>query len=924
VICGYGGQSLFASARAQSTQARRAAVRLRARSLPGLRLDTVIQTVAARVGASVFSLGASIIAARTLGLYGRGQLAVLIAVPGVIGIMGLLGLDTANLRFAGQSHSAFRQVVWRALVFALAVGTAMAAAWWLAGLQWPLLRLGLDPRMALLSASLCPASLLLTLLGNAEIGRGRMAVYNVVMASTMAVYLAGVTTLLVSGHLTVVACFAVYGGSQVLGIVVLLGLATKRIQGDGEGVPMRQYSSYAVRAYLPNLVQYGMLRMDVPVIQVLAGTTAVALYTVALPFAEALLLLPVAVGLVLFPQVTSGVVNKAAAQKITVAVMIATTALACALAVAAPLVVPVLYGSPYRDSSIVVWAMLPGLIIFSAARTTQTYFFGTDNMRPVLMAAVAGVTAGLVALLVLVSRFGAVGAGIADSVGYAAFAAVILSRLYLAKPIGKGTTEQPLRTFISHALSETRRAVTARGNVWSAVFTSVVIAAAIGCGALSARSTIRTIEVIDALVLLLVIVIPDIGFYILALALPVSQTTFGTKVITAKDLLVLLVVCLIGQLAARRTFPPRLAMVVLGVTLVSYFVGSAALIGGFNVSNRDILGTFTLGGVLLIIPLIAGPHAVTRRTTLLFAFSAVGVALAEISTARSSLASSATISAVNSAATAAGQTGALNHNTEGAFLVLALCILLAYYPRARGGLAKLAIAAGIAVLLTGVAYSFSRASYFGALAVIAVFAVRRSVRGLIGATVAACCLVPLLPATVYARISTVWTNSSLDTSGVVRLDLWSSALRMFLHDPVLGVGYLHFSALLPAYYHNTSTYSTSAINFSGLPYAHNTLLTVLSQTGLLGIALVGTIAVLGWRHAWSATRRGNWAGESSLLAFVGIGICSAFGEPLFEPAVLAAFLIVVMAPRPADGPPRPVPDSQPAVKGDVRGVFIDA
>jgi O-antigen/teichoic acid export membrane protein/O-antigen ligase len=914
---------LFASARALPAQSWRAARSLRARALPGLRLGTVVQTVAARIGASIFSFGASIIAARALGPHGRGDLAVLIAVPGVIGIMGLLGLDTANLRFAGQSHSAFRQVIRRALVFALGVGTAMAAAWWLAGLLWPLLHLGLDPRLALLSAALCPASLLLTLLGNAEIGRGRTAVYNVVMAGTMAIYLAGIVTLLAADHLTVVACFAVYGASQVLGIIALLVLATKRVHDDGDGVPMRQYGSYALRAYLPNVVQYGMLRMDVPVIQVLAGTTAVALYTVALPFAEALLLLPVAVGLVLFPQVTSGAVNRAATQRIAIAVMITTTALAAVIAVAAPLVVPVLYGSPYRDSVTVVWSMLPGLIIFSAARTAQTYFSGIDNLRPVVMAAVAGVTAGLIALLTLVFRFGVVGAGIADSVGYTAFAAIILSHLYLKKPLAEKATLPPRKSPF-RVPRAAKCAATELSNMRSTIFAFVVMALAIGCGALSVRSTVRTIEVIDVLVLLLIIAIPDIGIYILAIAMPISQTTFGIKLVTAKDLLILVIACLIGQTVARRTFPPRATTAAIGIAVVSYFVGSATLIGGVSASTKDILGTLTLGCVLLSISLIAGPNLITRRATVVFAFSTVCVAVAEILTSRSSLAASANISAVNSAATAAGQTGALNHNTEGAFLVLALCVLLAFYPHARGGISKLAIAAGIAVLLTGVAYSFSRSSYFGALAVVAVFAMRRSVRGLIGASVAACCLVPLLPATVLARIGTVWTNSNLDTSGIVRLDLWSSALRMFIHEPVLGVGYLHFSDLLPAYYHNTGTYDISATNLSSLTYAHDTLLTVLSQTGLLGAALVGALIVMGWRRAWSAARIGNWAGESSVLAFIGIGVCSAFGEPLFEPAVLAVFLLVVLAPRRAEEFNNPKPDAHYAITGKARGAFIDA
>jgi O-antigen/teichoic acid export membrane protein/O-antigen ligase len=914
---------LFTSARALSAQSWRAARSLRARRLPGLRLGTVVQTVGARVGASIFSLGASIVATRALGPHGRGQLAVLIAVPGVVGIMGLLGLDTANLRFAGQSHSAFRQVVRRALVFSLGLGTAMAAAWWCAGLLWPLLRLGLDPRLALLSAALCPASLLLTLLGTAEIGRGRTAIYNIVTAGAMVVYLAGVVILLVAARLTVYTCSVAYGASQVLGIIALLMLATKRVHDDGADIPMRQYGSYALRAYLPNLVQYGMLRMDVPVIQVLAGTTAVALYAVALPFAEALLLLPVAVGLVLFPQVTSGAVNRAATQRIAITVMITTTAFAAAIAVATPLVVPVLYGSPYRESVTVVWSMLPGLIVFSAARTTQTYLSGTDNLRPVVMAAVAGVAAGMIALLALVFRFGALGAGIADSAGYTAFAAILLGHLYLQKPLPDGTT-LPLRKSLFRVLAAAKCAAAESCNVRLTAFCCIVMAIAIGCGALSAHNTVRTIEVLDVLVLLLVVIIPDIGFYILAIAMPVSQTTFGIKLVTAKDLLILVIACLVGQLVARRTFPARTGTAVLGIALVCYFLGSATLIGGVSVSHKDIFGTLTLGCILLGIPLIAGPSLTTRRAVVIFAFSAACVALFEIPTARSSLAASANFSTVNSAATAASQNGALNHNTEGAFFVLALCVLLAFYSQARGSIAKLAVVAGIAVLLAGIAYSFSRSSYFGALAVVAVFAVRRSVRGLIGASVATCCLVPLLPATVLARISTVWTNSNLDSSGVVRLDLWSSALRMFLHEPVLGVGYLHFSAQLPLYFQNTSTYDISAVGFAGLSYAHDTLLTVLSQTGLLGAALVGALIVIGWRRAWSAARIGSWTGESSVLAFIGIGVCSAFGEPLFEPAVLAAFLLVVLAPRRAEVFRQLKPDGRQAVTGKARGALIDA
>ena len=897
---GCGGLPLLNCARCLPGLPRRGARSLRA-WIPGLQLSTVAATVGARVGAGAFAFGASVIAARVLGPHGRGQLAVLIAVPGVIGTVGLLGLDTANLRFAGLSHSAFRQAVRRAVVFSLAAGTAMGAGWWTAGSLWPPVRLGLDPRLALLCAALCPASLLLSLLGTAEVGRGRTAVYNLVTAATAAVYLAGIVALQLTGPLTVIACFAAYATSLSLGAVALLALSTKRVHSDGGSVPLRQYSGYALRAFLPNVVQYGMLRMDVPVIQVLAGTTAVALYAVALPFAEVLLLLPVAVGLILFPQVTSGAVNRAAAGKIRVTVLVTTAALAGGIAVAIPVIVPHLYGPAYHGSVAVVWCMLPGLIIFSAARTTQTYLSGTDNLRPVVIASAAGLAAGLVTLLALVARLGAPGAGIADSAGYAVFAVTVLggpriSGMRFKRPFVGKVTPSLLR--LRHYASCQVRCVMAKFRPVQPTALGLVTAAiALGAAALSTRDAATVVAVLGVLLLLIIVATRDIGLYVLAISIPVSQTSFGTTLITNKDLLLLIIVCVVGRAGARRIALPQARTVALGIAAVFYFLVSTVLVGGGNANNHVLRGPLILIVVFLSFPLIARADLTTRRAAVVFAFSAACMALVEIPTSRSSLASSGNVPTVNSAAVAASQSGALNHNNEGAIFVLALCVLLARYSRTRRSIARFAVAAAIAVLVAGVAYSFSRSSYLGALAVLAVFAVRRSIRGLLVSAVAAGCLIPVLPTAVSARIGTIWASSGLDTSSLTRLQLWSSALRMFVHQPVLGVGYLHFSAQLPAYFQGTISSDPATLGFSGFDYAHNTFLTVLSQTGLIGAALVGALIISGWRCAWSATRAGDWVGESALLAFVGIGVCSVFGEPLFEAAVLAAFLLIVLAAR---------------------------
>lgn len=862
-------------------------------AVPGIRPATIAGTVAARIGGSLLSFGAGVITARSLGPHGRAMLALAIALPAIFGVLGVLGLDNANARFAGRSHSAFRQAVGRSVVFSATGGTALAATWLLAGLRWPALRLGLDPRLALLSALLCPVSLLVTLLGTAEIGRGRVTVYNQVTVAAVVVYVAGVIVLQLTGHLTVTSSLLACGGGQAVAAAALLLLAGVRTQPDGERVSLRRYGGYACRAYLPNVAQYGMLRMDVPLIQVLAGTSAVALYAVALPLAEGVMLLPTAVALVMFPGVTSGAVGSAEARRIGQAVVTATALLAGAVALAAPVAIPAVYGGPYRGAVTVVWWMLPGLVCFSVGRTPQAYLAASDQLNRVILATATGIAAGLAGLLLLTPRFGAAGAGAADSLGYLAFMCAILA----ARRHGAVLTSAVPRA-AARCGRLARRAGAAVVSRCGGTGLLALYGAGIAAGlAIALVTTSRVADmgaVLDAVVVLAAVTLPGTGLVALAVACPLSQTDYGASLITQKDLIVLLASVLIGRAAAGRLTRPRAVVAVPAVATVCYFLLSVTLSGAGSGDWRYVL---MLGIPLLLVPLVAGADAATRRAVIVFGLSSAALAVAEVFRSHASLVATGDTSTASSAQTAAGQTGAVNHNAEAAIFVLALAVMLAWLPRARRPAVRVAAAAAIAALALGIAYSFSRSGYLAALAVIVLFAARRSARGLVGAAVAVGCLVPVLPAAVTARLGSVWDSSGLDPSSALRLDLWSSALRMFEAHPAFGVGYLNFSNQLPAYYTNTGSYDTYVIQFSLLDFAHNTYLTMLAETGLAGVALLGILVAVGWHRAWSAARAGDWAGEAALLGFVGIGVCGFFGEVLLVSPILIAFLLVMLAAR---------------------------
>ena len=181
-----------------------------------------------------------------------------------------------------------------------------------------------------------------------------------------------------------------------------------------------------------------------------------------------------------------------------------------------------------------------------------------------------------------------------------------------------------------------------------------------------------TVAVVGGIPLLLAMaVVPGLPIYLLAIVLPVSQTSFAASLITPKRLALFIAACLIGPMIARLLNRLTIRAVSLGTALTCYLVISMSLVGGsgLDASVRTVL---TVAAPILFIPLIAGANEATRRAVALFCITMAFLAIPEMLKSQSSLASSGNVTAGIGAQIAAGQTGAVNHNVEGALFVVAL------------------------------------------------------------------------------------------------------------------------------------------------------------------------------------------------------------------------------------------------------------
>jgi len=97
------------------------------------------------------------------------------------------------------------------------------------------------------------------------------------------------------------------------------------------------------------------------------------------------------------------------------------------LALVAPLLVQVLFGTAFQPSVVAVWLLLPGIVALSNARVLAGYLLGRNRQQVDLAASLAGLVVTVALDLLLIPRYGFAGAAIASSIAYATTLAVDLA-----------------------------------------------------------------------------------------------------------------------------------------------------------------------------------------------------------------------------------------------------------------------------------------------------------------------------------------------------------------------------------------------------------------------------------------------------------------------------------------------------------------
>ncbi|MGH3132109.1 MAG: hypothetical protein ACRDNX_14950, partial [Gaiellaceae bacterium] len=193
---------------------------------------------------------------------------------------------------------------------------------------------------------------------------------------------------------------------------------------DDHGLTILRLALVMGAVQVVNLVSY---RIELYILNRYDGLSEVGVYSIAMQAAEAMWLVPAA----LATAVTAPAVHETeerAARLIARQAgrgLLLTAAVAVVVGLAAPFVIPLLFGEDFADAALPLALLLPGIVIYAPV-TILVVYLSVRRGRPrvSLAVSVVAMVVTTAAALVLIPRYESAGAAGASSIGYAAGAAL--------------------------------------------------------------------------------------------------------------------------------------------------------------------------------------------------------------------------------------------------------------------------------------------------------------------------------------------------------------------------------------------------------------------------------------------------------------------------------------------------------------------
>jgi O-antigen/teichoic acid export membrane protein len=434
-----------------------------------LRTRHVLSTTAATILSGVLSLGLTVLVARLLDPEQNGNYAQFVLILNLANIALNFGLGPASTYFIASSRASVEQVTAlniRALAW---IAAGVVATCWalvqthLAGdfsadfkIPLPLLLIGVGAGILMLVGNQAAAILM---------GLHRYDSVNALNVFRSALLIATVALAAALGARSPLQMSVAHSAALgVAAVASFLWLARVRPRGQapastGSRQVLGAMVSYGGLLYLSNLLHYSAMRGLLLIVSLYCSTAAVGFLTTALLLLEVTLLVPSAIGQLLFPQSSGSGFDSVRLQALLRINAYAGVAVIAVVAVSARPIIVALMGARYAPVATALIHLTPSIILLAIPRILSQILSGQGQARYPLAAAAISLVIGLPLAIFLLPRVGFLGAAWVTNAVSLVTAIVTLIGYSRTHGVSVGEMLRPRRSDLDAVL----RLATARG-----------------------------------------------------------------------------------------------------------------------------------------------------------------------------------------------------------------------------------------------------------------------------------------------------------------------------------------------------------------------------------------------------------------------------------------------------------------------------
>jgi antigen flippase len=380
-----------------------------------LRTDVFI-TFAGKGASLLFGLLIVILLARELGPTRQGLFAVAFSLTLILIHLGGLGVSTANPYFAAREPPQQHRIAANSLWLAAGLGLVLATIGFGLKLIVPAVVQGLTWSQLGIALAGVPAALAALFLQSILLAQGRMVAYNGVEVAQFALTLVALAVGFWAIGIDVTGALVVVTGSRIgslLGYLAALRLSPSFF----DAALARRMLAYGFRAYLAVAASFLVIRLDLLLVNGYLGSRQAGLYSVAATLADGMYVVPMVVGLNLFPRVArSGKSQETAEVFRSVAVLYGLVCLAT-VPLAGP-AIRLFFGDEFIDSVSLYYWLLPGIYCLGMLTILAHHFAGRGYPKAAVAVWFVGLGLNIALNVAFLPGRGAWVASLASSIAY--------------------------------------------------------------------------------------------------------------------------------------------------------------------------------------------------------------------------------------------------------------------------------------------------------------------------------------------------------------------------------------------------------------------------------------------------------------------------------------------------------------------------